>query len=63
MKRYWWLLILPLLLLVWWGLDRRDATVTNNGVSLHVHGGRVTDDSFFHVTVPARSWWDDIAYT
>jgi HlyD family secretion protein len=28
MKRYWWLLILPLLLLVWWGLDRRDATVT-----------------------------------
>ncbi|HMJ63085.1 MAG TPA: efflux RND transporter periplasmic adaptor subunit, partial [Bryobacteraceae bacterium] len=28
MKRYWWVLILPLLLLVWWGLDRRDATVT-----------------------------------
>jgi len=27
MKRYWWVLILPLLLLVWWGLDRRDATV------------------------------------
>jgi HlyD family secretion protein len=28
MKRNWWILILPLLLLVWWGLDRRDATVT-----------------------------------
>jgi HlyD family secretion protein len=28
MKRYWWVLILPLLLLVWWGLDRRDAAVT-----------------------------------
>lgn len=28
MKRYWWVLILPLLLLVWWGLDRRDAIVT-----------------------------------
>jgi HlyD family secretion protein len=28
MKRYWWVLILPLLLLVWWGLDRRGATVT-----------------------------------
>ncbi len=28
MKRYWWVLILPLLLLVWWGLDRRGGTVT-----------------------------------
>ena len=28
MKRYWWLLILPALLLLWWALDRRDATVT-----------------------------------
>jgi HlyD family secretion protein len=27
MKRYWWVLILPLLLLLWWGLDRRGATV------------------------------------
>jgi HlyD family secretion protein len=25
MKRYWWLLILPLALLLWWGLDRGEA--------------------------------------
>src|SRR5438445_9727858 len=25
MKRYWWVLILPFLLLLWWGLDRRDS--------------------------------------
>ena len=28
MRKYWWLLILPALLVLWWGLDHRDASVT-----------------------------------
>lgn len=44
-------------------LGRREATVTSNGVSVRVVHGKVADEALFHVAVPARSWWDDIAYT
>jgi len=33
-------------------------------LDIHVRDGRPDDtDLFFHVRVPARSWWDDIGYT
>ena len=59
----------------WWGncawdalgivaaLGLREATVGSNGVSVRVRDGRVIDDVVFHVAVPARHWWDDIAFT
>ena len=52
----------------WWGncawdglgivaaLGLRDAEVEAGGV-------RAADDAWFHVAVPARHWWDDIAHT
>jgi hypothetical protein len=43
------------------GLDR--ATVTSTGVALGVVHGEVEPGPVFHVEVPARRWWDDIAYT
>jgi hypothetical protein len=43
------------------GLDR--AIVRSNGLSVSVESGRVTGDAVFHVAVPARRWWDDIAHT
>jgi hypothetical protein len=43
------------------GLPR--ARVTSNGVALEVSGGRVTGEAVFHVSVPAREWWEDIAFT
>jgi hypothetical protein len=60
---------------VWWGncawdgfgivhaLGLRSATVTAQGVSVRVADGAVSGDAVFHVLVPARHWWDDIAYT
>jgi hypothetical protein len=44
-------------------LGLESATVRNNGVTVRVDRGRVADDGVFHVAVPARSWWDDIAFT
>jgi hypothetical protein len=60
---------------VWWGncawdgvgivhaLGLRSATVTAQGVTVRVADGEVVGDAVFHVLVPARHWWDDIAYT
>ena len=59
----------------WWGscawdglgivaaLDLPEATVASNGIELRVTGGEALDDAVFHVEVPARHWWDDIAHT
>jgi hypothetical protein len=60
----------------WWGncawdgfgivaaLGLADADVASSGVTVHVRGGApVEDDVMFHVQVPARQWWDDIAFT
>ncbi|MGH2970319.1 MAG: organomercurial lyase, partial [Solirubrobacteraceae bacterium] len=43
------------------GLD--DAELTAQGVTLRVEGGEPHGDAVFHVAVPARHWWDDIAHT
>ena len=59
----------------WWGscawdglgivaaLRLADATVTGNGVTLPIDDGEPLGHAVFHVEVPARRWWDDIAYT
>jgi hypothetical protein len=59
----------------WWGncawdglgiaaaLGLGQATVTSNGSAVEVVGGEATGDAVFHVAVPARHWWDDIAFT
>ena len=59
----------------WWGncawdalgitaaLGLRDATVTSDGMKLEIRGGRPEGDALFHVAVPARQWWEDIAFT
>jgi hypothetical protein len=59
----------------WWGscawdglglvaaLGLAEATVTGNGVTLGIEDGEPADRAVFHVEVPARRWWDDIAYT
>jgi hypothetical protein len=59
----------------WWGncawdglgilaaLGQEEAEVTSHGVTLRVRNGRVVDAAIFHVAVPARHWWDDIAHT
>ena len=48
----------------------RDATIdarwmdTREPVGLRVTDGSLnSEDGFVHVVVPARHWWDDIAYT
>jgi hypothetical protein len=43
------------------GLDR--ATVTSTGIAVEVTDGEVEPGPVFHVEVPARRWWDDIAHT
>ena len=43
------------------GLSR--ATVTSTGVAVEIASGEVEPGPVFHVEVPARRWWDDIAYT
>jgi hypothetical protein len=43
------------------GLD--DATITAQGITLHVRDGEVEGDAGFHVLVPAAHWWDDIGFT
>lgn len=59
----------------WWGNCAWDAfgivhalrlpaaTVTAQGISVRVADGAPVGDAVFHVLVPARHWWDDIAYT
>jgi hypothetical protein len=59
----------------WWGncawdglgivaaLGLSEAVVTAQGHSLGVSGGVVSGDAVFHVLVPARHWWEDIAFT
>ena len=42
------------------GLDR--AAVASAGVTVEVRGGEVEPGPVFHVEVPARHWWDDIAH-
>jgi Alkylmercury lyase len=61
----------------WWGscawdglgivaaLGLMEAELSSGGVALEVRDGRVAggDGAAFHVLVPAREWWDDIAHT
>jgi len=59
----------------WWGncawdavgiaaaLGLRDAAVTSNGVTVSLAGGELRGQAVFHVAVPARRWWQDIADT
>jgi hypothetical protein len=59
----------------WWGncawdglgivaaLGLADASVAAQDVRLDVRAGEVVTDAVFHVAVPARHWWDDIAFT
>jgi hypothetical protein len=61
----------------WWGncawdalgivaaLGLREARISADGLSLVVREGDVDagGDALFHVAVPARHWWDDIADT
>lgn len=59
----------------WWGncawdalgiaaaLGVGDATVTSNGITVELRGGDVLNEGVFHVAVPARRWWEDIADT
>ncbi len=59
----------------WWGncawdglgivaaLGLSEATVAADGVEVRVADGAVVDDAYFHVAVPARSWWADIEFT
>jgi len=44
-------------------LGLHEADVTAGGVTVRVRDGRLIDDAWFQVGVPARHWWDDIAYT
>jgi hypothetical protein len=61
---------------VWWGscawdglgivaaLGLQDARLSSAGFELNLRDGRIVEaDSLFHVAVPARVWWDDIAFT
>ena len=59
----------------WWGncawdglgivaaLGLEHARVTSNRIVLEVVSGDVTGEAVFHVSVPARRWWEDIAFT
>jgi hypothetical protein len=59
----------------WWGncawdglgivhaLGLHDATVMSNGITIEVDRGAPATDALFHVAVPSRHWWDDIAFT
>lgn len=60
----------------WWGncawdgfgivhaLRLLDATVTAQGIAVHVENGVPEDaGAVFDVAVPAARWWDDIAHT
>jgi hypothetical protein len=44
-------------------LGLAEATVASNGILLHVRDGCARGDAVFHVAVPAREWWADIAFT
>lgn len=50
-------------------LDLPEAIVTANGVTIEITGGvpttggAPTTNALFHVAVPARRWWEDIAFT
>ena len=59
----------------WWGncawdglgivaaLGLPDARVSSHGIALDVARGALNGDAVFHVSVPARRWWEDIAFT
>ena len=59
----------------WWGncawdalgivaaLDLPEAIVTASGVTIEIAGAPPTTNALFHVAVPARRWWEDIAFT
>jgi Alkylmercury lyase len=59
----------------WWGncawdalgiaaaLELRQATVTSNGIIIAINDGQLAGEAIFHVAVPARRWWQDIADT
>ena len=59
----------------WWGncawdalgivaaLGLREATVASDGLELDIRDGRAEGAALFHVAVPARHWWEDIAFT
>jgi Alkylmercury lyase len=60
---------------MWWGncawdglgivaaLGCDTATVTSTDVTVDVTDGEVEPGPVFHVEVPTRRWWDDIAHT
>jgi hypothetical protein len=59
----------------WWGscawdglgivaaLGLPEAIVTANEVTIETADGAPTTNALFHVAVPARRWWEDIAFT
>lgn len=59
----------------WWGncawdglgivaaLGLREARLNANGLAIDVRDGMPRGDVVFHVSVPARHWWDDIGFT
>jgi hypothetical protein len=59
----------------WWGncawdafgivaaLGLEAATITAQGIELHLTDGEIEGDAVFGVLVPARRWWDDIGFT
>ena len=59
----------------WWGncawdafgivaaLDLQRATITAQGITLHVDRDEIEGDAVFGVLVPAARWWDDIGHT
>lgn len=59
----------------WWGncawdglgivaaLGLPEARVSANDLTIEVRDGTPRGDVVFHVSVPARHWWDDIGFT
>lgn len=59
----------------WWGncawdafgiralLGLRRARITSNGITFELSGEQPPSEAVFHVSVPARHWWDDIGFT
>ena len=59
----------------WWGncawdafgivaaLNLDEATITAQGITLHIDGDEIDGDAVFGVLVPASHWWDDIGFT
>jgi hypothetical protein len=60
---------------IWWGncawdglgivaaLGVHEARLSANGLTIDIRDGTPHGDVVFHVSVPARHWWDDIGFT